>query len=118
MSIEIEKNTVPKFIVDFYMDKYEHYPCFTQTRNVTYEAINVLTKKNRIIWFDKFFDGNTTTIREALIDYSANYKVMVYVKSKGDERVFNLFLLSASDDNEHINYLINALNKFYTIDIV
>lgn len=118
MSIEIEKNMVPKFIVEHYMNKYEVYPCFTQTRNVTYDAISVLTKKNKIIWFDKFFDGNITIIREALIEYNSTYKIMLYVKSKGDERVFNLFLLSTTDSNEHVDYLINALNKYYTIDIV
>ncbi len=48
MTNEIEKNIVPDHVVDIFIKKYESYPCFTQTRNVTLEAIDVLTKKNKI----------------------------------------------------------------------
>jgi hypothetical protein len=65
---EIEE-IVPSHVIDIFLKKYETFPCFTQTRNVTLDAINVLTKKNKMIWFSKVFDGQNTHIKEALIDY-------------------------------------------------
>jgi len=35
MTNEIEKNIVPDHVVDIFIKKYESYPCFTKTRNVT-----------------------------------------------------------------------------------
>ena len=49
MTNEIEKNIVPEHVLDIFVKKYEQFPCFIQTKNVTVDAINVLTKK--IKWY-------------------------------------------------------------------
>lgn len=118
MTNEIEKNIVPNHIVDIFIKKYESYPCFTQTRNVTLEAINVLTKKNKMVWFSKVFDGQNMYIRESLIDYSNKYKIMVYVKSKESEKIYKLIILSLEDSGVNVDFLLKGLNKFYTIDAI
>jgi len=115
MTNEIEKNIVPDHVVDIFNKKYELYPCFTQTRNVTLEAIDVLTKKNKILWFYKIHNDNFL-IREALIDYSSLYKIMIYVESKKNEKVYKLVILSPSEVTTNIDLLIKGLNKFFTID--
>jgi hypothetical protein len=114
----MNENIVPDHIIDFYSEKYQFYPCFTQTKNVIAEAVNVLTKKNKIVWFNKLFNGNENTIREALIDYSSNYKIMIYVKSKEKENVYKLVILSSEDGGVNVDFLLKGLNKFYTIDIL
>ena len=116
MTNEIEKNILPQHIVDIFLKKYELYPCFTQTRNVTIDAINVLTKKNKIVWFNKVFDGQNTFIKEALIDYSSTYKIMIYVKSKENENIYKLIVMSSEDSGLNLDLLLKGLNKFYTID--
>jgi len=118
MKEEIEKNIVPDHVVDIFNKKYEVFPCFTQTRNVTLEAINVLTKKNKMVWFSKVFDGQNTYIREALIDYSTNYKIMVYAKTKESEKIYKLIIMSSEDSGVNLDLLLKGLNKFYTIDSI
>ena len=116
MTNEIEKNIVPEHVLDIFVKKYEQFPCFIQTKNVTVDAINVLTKKNKMVWFSKVFDGQNTLIKEALIDYSSTYKIMVYVKSKESEKIYKLIIMSSEDSGVNVDLLLKGLNKFYTID--
>ena len=109
---------VPDHIIDIFKKKYELYPCFIKTRNVIEGGIEILTKKNNIIWFDKIFDGKNTHIKEALIDYSVNNKIMVYVKSKESEKVYELVVLSNQDSGVSVDLLLKGLNKYYTIDFI
>ena len=118
MTNEVEKNIVPDHIVDFFIKKYELYPCFTKTRNVIYGAVDVLTKKNKILWFNRLYDGSESILREALIDYSTNYKIMIYVKMKDNEKVYKTVILSSEDSGVNVDLLLKGLNKFYTIDLV
>jgi hypothetical protein len=46
-----------------------------------------------MVWFSKVFDGQNTLIKEALIDYSSTYKIMVYVKSKESEKIYKLIIM-------------------------
>jgi hypothetical protein len=114
----LDKHIVPDHIVDIFSKKHEIYPCFTQTRNVTYGAIDVLTKKNKIVWFNRLFDGSEVVIREALIDYSSNYKIMIYVKMKENERIYKLVILSSEESGVNVDLLLKGLNKFYTIELI
>ena len=118
MTNEIEKNIVPDHVVDIFNKKYELYPCFTQTRNVIHGAVDVLTKKNKILWFNKLYNGSESILREALIDYSTNYKIMVYIKMRGNEKVYKTIILSSEDSGVNVDLLLKGLNKFYTIDLI
>jgi hypothetical protein len=82
------------------------------------EAVNVLTKKNKIVWFNKLFDDGENIIREALIDYSSGNKIMIYVKVKEKEKVYKLVILSSEEGGVNVDFLLKGLNKFYTIDIL
>lgn len=113
---EKNKNSVPEFIINMYEKKHTHYPCITQTRNVTDGAIDTLLKKNKLLWFDKFYDGQKNIIRQGLIDYSTTYKIMVYMIEK--EKVYKLFILSTTESEMNVDLLIKGLNKFFTIDII
>jgi hypothetical protein len=112
------ETNIPDHVIDIFKKKYENYPCLTQTRNVTEDAIKVLTKKNKILWYSKFFDGNNLSIKEAAIDYSNNYKIMIYCKSKEDEKVYSLIIMSSEVNYEHVEFLLKGLNKYYTIDLI
>ena len=114
----MNENIVPDHIIDFFTKKYQLYPCFTQTKNVIAEAVNVLTKKNKIVWFNKLFDDGENIIREALIDYSSGNKIMIYVKVKEKEKVYKLVILSSEEGGVNVDFLLKGLNKFYTIDIL
>jgi len=106
---------IPDHVINTYIKKYEQYPCITQTKNVTFDAIDVLTKKNKMLWFYKVYN-NEFYIKKVLIDYSSLYKIMIFVDSKENEKVYKLFILSSNDGGTHIDLLIKGLNKFYTID--
>jgi len=113
-----EKKIVPRHIIDLFESKHKKYPCMTQTRNVIGGAITLLTKKNKILWFDKYYDGNSDFIREVLIDYSTNYKIMIYCSSMEKEKTYSLFILSTEDNTAQVDFLTKGLNKYYTIDII
>ena len=48
---EKKEHKIPDHVINTYVEKYGQYPCITQTRNVTVDAIHVLTKKNKMLWF-------------------------------------------------------------------
>jgi hypothetical protein len=110
--------TIPKNIIDFFEKKYNEYPCITQTPNVVYGAIEQLNKKNKILWYNNLFNGSETIIKEAIIDFSTNFKTMVFVSNVENERVYRLFILSTTENKFNVDILIKGLNKFYTIDLV
>lgn len=113
---EKNKNIVPDFIIKLYEKKHTKYPCITQTRNVTQGAIDTLLKKNKLIWFDKFYDGERNILREGLIDYSTTYKIMVYIIE--NEKIYKLFILSTTESEMNVDLLIKGLGRFFTIDII
>lgn len=113
---EKNKNIVPDFIINMYEKKHMQLPCITQTRNVTEGAIETLLKKNKLVWFNKFYDGQKNIIKEGLIDYSNTYKIMVYINEK--EKVYKLFILSTTESEMNVDLLIKGLNKFFTIDMI
>lgn len=113
---EKNKNIVPDFIIKMYEKKHAQYPCITQTRNVTQVGIETLLKKNKLAWSNKYYDGQTRFIREGLIDYSTNYKIMIYINEK--EKVYKLFILSTTESEMNVDLLIKGLNKYFTIDMI
>ena len=118
MTTENKKTILPEHIIDFFIKKHDSYPCITQTRNVKSNAIELLTKKNKIIWFYNHFNGEQTILKDGLIDYSSTYKIMVYVSMVENEKVYKLFIISTTENQLNIDLLLKGLNKFYTIDFL
>jgi len=117
-STENKKLLLPEHIIDFFIKKYDTYPCITQTRNVTSSAIDLLTKKNKLLWFYNNFNGEQTILKDGLIDYSATYKIMIYVSMVENEKVYKLFVISTIENQINVDLLLKGLNKFYTIDFL
>jgi hypothetical protein len=109
---------IPQHIIDLYVKKYGEYPCITQTRNVTYSAIDLLLKKNKLFWFFNFFDGNENNLKSGLIDYNEMYKIMIFVSNIENEKTYKLYIFSNTDSKLNVDLLTKGLNKFYTIDMI
>jgi hypothetical protein len=109
---------IPDHVINTYIKKYEQYPCITQTRNVIYSGVELLLKKNKLEWFNNFFDGENTTLMEGFIDYSSIYKIMIYVSIIGNEKIYKIHILSTTENKGNLDLLLRGLNKFYTIDIL
>ena len=109
---------IPDHVIDAYINKYEQYPCITQTKNVIYSGIELLLKKNKLLWFNNFSDGENTLLREGLIDYSSTYKMMIYVSMVRNEKLYRNFIFSTTENKNNLDLLLKGLNKFYTIDII
>jgi hypothetical protein len=107
---------IPDHVINTYIDKYDIYPSITQTRNVIQDAIDLLTKKNKKLWFESIYDGEKTFLKKVLIDYSTTYKIMIYVSSIDNEKVYKLFVFSDSEETNNVGLLLKGLNKYYTID--
>lgn len=113
---EKEEFEIPNHVIDIFSKKYEMYPCITQTRNVIYSAIELLLKKNKLIWFNNLSDGEKTILREGVIDYSTTYKIMIYCSKIQNEQIYKLFIFSTTENKINLDLLLKGLNKFYTID--
>lgn len=109
---------IPDHVINTYIKKYEQYPCITQTRNVIYSGVELLLKKNKLLWFNNFSDGENTLLREGLIDYSSTYKMMVYVSMVKNEKLYRNFIFSTTENKNNLDLLLKGLNKFYTIDML
>ena len=107
---------IPDHVINTYIKKYEQYPCITQTRNVIYSGVDLLLKKNKLEWFNNLFDGENTFLKEGFIDYSATYKIMIYVSMVKNEKIYRNFILSTTENKNNLDLLLKGLNKFYTID--
>jgi hypothetical protein len=109
---------IPDHVIDAYIKKYDQYPCITQTKNVIYSGIELLLKKNKLLWFNNFSDGENTLLREGLIDYSSTYKMMIYVSMVRNEKLYRNFIFSTTENKNNLDLLLKGLNKFYTIDMI
>lgn len=112
-----DKNLVPNHIIDIYEKKYNVYPCLTQTKNVTVGAIEVLTKKNKILWFNHFTDGNDVIKNEGLVNYSDTHSVSVYYKRFENGGHYKLIILSTCENINVVLLLIKGLTKFFTFEL-
>jgi hypothetical protein len=115
---EKKEHKIPDHVINTYIEKYGQYPCITQTRNVIYSGVELLLKKNKLLWFNNFFDGENTILKEGFIDYSSIYKIMIYVSIIGNEKIYKLRIFSTTDNKGNLDLLLKGLNKFYTIDIL
>ena len=107
---------IPDHVINSYIKKYDQYPCITQTRNVIYSGVELLLKKNKLEWFNNFFDGEKTLIKEGFLDYSSTYKMMIYISIVKNEKIYRNFILSTTENKNNLDLLLKGLNKFYTID--
>jgi hypothetical protein len=109
---------IPKHIIDTYVKTHDLYPCITKTRNVISDAIELLTKKNKVVWFYDINNGERTIPKDGLIDYNSTYKIMVYFSMIDKERTYKLFIFSTTENKLNVDLLLKGLNKFYTIDMI
>lgn len=107
---------IPDFIIKMYQDTFDVYPSITQTSNVIMGGIELLTKKNKLVWYYNLYIKNQEFIKEALIEYNPTHKIMVYISAIDVERVYRLYILSITESKNNVDILLNGLNKFYTID--
>lgn len=115
---KIIKEDIPDHVIDFFIKKYNKYPSIIQTRNIVFDGIETLTKKNKILWFNKFFDGVKKIIKEALIEYSDSHKIFIYIKRNENESIYKLYIITDNNDGDYVNLLLKGLNKFFTIDSI
>jgi hypothetical protein len=113
-----EKTLIPEYIITLYEKKYNAYPSFMQTKNVTVGAIDVLTKKNKILWFNDFSDGTIIIKNEGLVNYSDNHSIAVYYKRIESESVYKLYIMSTTENTNMVLLLIKGLTKFFTFELV
>lgn len=106
---------LPSYITEKYQDLFSLLPSIIQTKNITKEGIDELTKKNKLIWFRKFFDGNKLYNMEGLISYGSKPDMIYYDKVE-NENVYKFYILTNGENNEAIFFLIKSLNKYNTID--
>jgi hypothetical protein len=69
---------LPSYITEKYQDLFSLLPSVIQTKNITKEGIDELTKKNKLIWFRKFFDGNTLINMEGILSYGSKPDMIIF----------------------------------------
>lgn len=106
---------IPDHIIDLFLEKYKKYPCINRTNNITKDGLNVLTLKNKILWYNRILLSDITIEIEGLIEYG---KFMIYYIRNNDESVYRLYILNENinGDLSSFNLLINGLKKYYTIN--
>ncbi len=112
---EVKEFILPKYITERYVESFSVFPSIIRTKNITKEGIDELTKKNKIVWFNKFFDGNKYHNLEGLITYGSKSDMIYYDKVES-ENIYKLYVLTNGENSEAISFLIKSLNKYNTID--
>ncbi len=118
MNDKIEKKDLPENVIEIFSKKFDNYPCITKTRNVTSSAIDLLTKKNKILWYISYCDETSTQKIEGVILYSEVNKILIYFKKVELENVYNIKIMSEVDSEMSVSLLVKGLNKSFTIDFV
>jgi predicted SnoaL-like aldol condensation-catalyzing enzyme len=106
---------IPKHIIDFYFNKNNFYPSQIKTKNVKYEFIEQLINKNEVLWSIKNYNGKNYIFEDGLIEYGKE-NVMIYFKKLKDENICNFIVLCSTEKNQQLYFLLNSMNKFFTID--
>jgi len=115
MTNEIDKNILPEHVISNFMVRHVDYPCIIRTRNITLDGVTKLCEKNKLVWYDAFYDGFRMQNKEGLIQYGKN-KIMIYFIKLEDESVFKLKILNTTESLDIVYLLLKGINKYYTID--
>jgi len=107
------KEDIPDKIIKLSQDILGFYPSIIETDYYTIEAIRSVLSKNRILWSNKYFDGETTIYNNGVIQFKNN--ILFYFRKRENENSYKFYCLSNEDSKDSIIFYLNQLKKFKTI---
>ena len=107
-----EKEEIPNHIFDRYrsINKFEFYPNIVRTKNIIRDGVDVLIKKNKLLWTNSNYDKRYIH-NEGLIVWGGEF---LYFKKLDNDTTYKLYILT--QDITKVEMLIFGLNKYFTID--
>lgn len=106
---------LPEFIKDTFKTEFGVFPSETFFGGIKKEGIDILLKKNKLIWFKREIVGGSEVYNEGTIVYGTN-KIHIYFKKNEDELVYKVLILSdAKGDDSLIQILINGLKQYLVL---
>jgi hypothetical protein len=110
-----EKKVIPEHVIDIFTKNYQNHPSVVSTRNITKDGLSKIIEKNKMKWVSSYFDGKKHHYKEGVVIYGNN-QILMYFNKLEHENIYELSILYSLEENEHLNFLLVGLNKYYTID--
>ena len=104
----------PDLVFEIYKTKNELIPSIIETEYYTRDALQVMLKKNNLLWSNKKFNGYETVYNEGLIEFNETTTLFYFVR-KIDEDTYKFFCLCEESSTDSIVFYINQLKKYKTI---
>lgn len=106
---------LPLCVIERFKNDFGVHPSETFVGNVKKDGIDVLLKKNDVLWFKRMINSNIELYDEGLIQYGTN-RMYIYFNKNDDESIYKLVVLSIGKNEEPIlKILINGLKQYLTI---
>jgi hypothetical protein len=113
----MKKNNIelPECAIEIFKKEFETHPSETFVGNIKKDGIDILLKKNEVVWFKRMISSGIELYGEGLIKYGTN-KLYIYFNKNEDESIYKLSILSVGkSDDATLKILINGLKQYLTI---
>jgi hypothetical protein len=106
---------LPECVIDIFKNDFGLVPSETFVGNIKKDGIDILLKKNEVVWFKRMISSGIELYGEGLIKYGTN-KLYIYFNKNEDESIYKLSILSVGkSDDATLKILINGLKQYLTI---
>ncbi len=106
---------IPDNVLEIFKKHFEFIPSETFVGGVKKEGVDILLKKNELVWFKRFTNSNIEIYKEGIVKYGTN-NVYIYFNKNEDESIYKLVILSNGiKDDITLKILINGLKSYFTV---
>lgn len=106
---------LPECVIETFKNDFGLVPSETFVGNIKKDGIDILLKKNEVIWFKRIISSDMELYEEGLIKYGAN-KLYIYFNKNEEELIYKLSILSVGkSDDSTLKILINGLKQYLTL---
>lgn len=110
-----QNNEIPDHIKDHFFRKYEKYPSQTDFGSIKKDGIDLLLKKNEIIWYKRELCQNQELYNEGVVEYGNN-KIHIYFKRSEGGTSYRLIILTiGTKEDNTLKMLINGLKPYLNL---
>lgn len=105
-------NEIPEHINDQFLKQFGQYPSQTDIISIKKDGVDLLLKKNEIIWYKRVIYENNEVYDEGVIGYGNN-RIYIYFKRFVGGTAYRLSILTVGiKDDVTLKMLINGLKPY------
>jgi len=106
---------LPDCVIEIFKKDFEVIPSETFIGSIKKDGIDLIVKKNEILWYKKVIHQNQEILNEGVVGYGAHRMYIYFKRDEGGSSYRLTILTVGSKDDITLKMLINGLKPYLYI---